>query len=159
MVFFILTLVRPFISLKVTSRRLQPPSKWYEGCLTSALLPLADVSVPEGGSAWEGLGNQTIRLYCFHLAIGAWRWELVTSPLCFVMYMGAEACLSNHMVCASMNPAYDIDKSPTISEFNTCRRIADQFSLAMTVSFRLSPLRCLTGLARSTIVGVFPLPS
>ena len=47
------------------------PSEYHEGCFVSALLPLANVLVPGGGSAGAKLGDQTIRLYSFHLALGA----------------------------------------------------------------------------------------
>ena len=42
------------------------------------------------------------------------------------------------MVCVKTNPSCDTAKSPTIFGVKPRHRIADQFALTMTVSFRLS---------------------
>jgi hypothetical protein len=47
--------------------------------------------------------------------------------------------LSNHMFCVKTNPSCETAKSPTIFGVKPHHRIADQFALTMTVSFRLSP--------------------
>ena len=49
------------LELKVTSRRLQPPCRYYMGCFLVIPEPLANVSVPGGGCMYGKPGNQTMR--------------------------------------------------------------------------------------------------
>ena len=67
----ILAHVWPYVHSKRYQSLASPPSDCHEGCFISTLLPLANVLVPGDSSAGAKPGNQTIRFYCFHLALGA----------------------------------------------------------------------------------------
>ena len=105
--------------LRVPSRRLQPPCRYYWGVRNCTWLHLTQRLGPWRRCQCGEPGNQTMWFYCSHLAIGVWQWFYTSSPWYVRGYPDADAL---HMWPGN-SPSCNTEKSLRIVMNH---RVADQ---------------------------------